>query len=620
MIDKTNLRSSKFSKHIKRILDEQLFVILPSIGALMLESKTNKIVFNPHLSFNDGNLVDFISKAESISKSSAQNLTNAFVSEIQNSLLKNNSFALKDFGTFHISDDGIMDFKEYKRSEKSVEKKDKRKDPKYYMQIAVDIMKSSIVERSKDNPSPHVGAVLVFPDGTFDTAYRGEFREGDHAEYTVMDKKNRHKDLSGCWIFATLEPCAPGARNTPKVSCAKRISNARISDVWYGIEDKNPTVNHGGIDHLEVNGVHVHQFSPEFHKEIEEANKEFMTWASIKNREAQKEKEINNRQKNSLILDQKAAETNMSSLSIEALQKFADDSNLNLNVSSEEFKQELKEMGLLEFNDKSNSYFPSGNAILLFGKRPRNKFPQAAIKAKVHFSSSKVGTETFDDALVLIPNQIEEWLNKVLPSSIDRSKFKAKQVSEFPPEVIREAIINAMIHRDYSLDGAKISLEIFSDKIIVKSPGKPYYPITIEAMRNFTANSYSRNKKLAFVFNEMDLMEESALGMDTYRSLWKVYDLPIPIIDYKNENIVVTFPRTVEAVMDSISKTKELNEEELVGFELVRTKGKVTRAQYETHFSFDKKKAERHLKRMVELGLILRKGSGPATYYEVSRQ
>ena len=117
-----------------------------------------------------------------------------------------------------------------------------RKGPKEYMKLAVEVMKKSIPERKKKDPSPYVGAVLVFPDGTIETAYRGEFREGDHAEYTLLDKKNRHHDLTGCWLFATLEPCAPGARNATKVSCAERIVNARISDVWFGIEDKNPKV------------------------------------------------------------------------------------------------------------------------------------------------------------------------------------------------------------------------------------------------------------------------------------------------------------------------------------------------------------------------------------------
>ena len=66
------------------------------------------------------------------------------------------------------------------------------------------------------------------------------------------------------------------------------------------------------------------------------------------------------------------------------------------------------------------------------------------MKAKVHYGDGKTGTETFDNALVLVPDEVENWLKKILPASIDRSKFKAQQVPSFPIEVIREAVINAI--------------------------------------------------------------------------------------------------------------------------------------------------------------------------------
>ena len=415
------------------------------------------------------------------------------------------------------------------------------------MKLAVEVMKKSIPERKKKDPSPYVGAVLVFPDGTTDTAFRGEQREGNHAEYVALDRKNSHRDLRNCWLFATLEPCAPGARNAPKVSCAERIVGARISDVWFGIEDKNPTVDHAGINHLIKNGVKVHQFSPEFHKEIEKVNKEFMKWANMQNEKAKKSKPLDH-------LSEKATSTDIDSLSEIALQKFISESNRKYKPKSAEQLRELKEMDLLEYDSKKRKYLPTGNAILLFGKSPRNKFPQAAVKAKVHYGDGETGTETFDNALVLVPDEVEDWLKKVLPSSINRSKFKAKQVPSFPIEVIREAVINAIAHRDYDKDGAKVQLEVFDDRIVVKSPGEPPPPITIEAMRNFTATSYSRNKKLTFIFNEMDYMEETALGMDTFKSVRAKYKLPLPIIEYDGGNVVVTFLRT---------KVKQLRKQEL---------------------------------------------------------
>ena len=68
---------------------------------------------------------------------------------------------------------------------------------------------------------------------------------------------------------------------------------------------------------MESHHVVVHQFSPEFHKEIEDVNKEFMKWANMKNKEAKavKKKPIDH-------LNERAAATNMNSLSDVALQKF----------------------------------------------------------------------------------------------------------------------------------------------------------------------------------------------------------------------------------------------------------------------------------------------------------
>ena len=482
-----------------------------------------------------------------------------------------------------------------------LKKKNLRKAPEDYMKLAVKVMKQSIPERKKKNPSPYVGAVLVFPDGTVETAYRGELREGDHAEYTLLDKKHPSKELSKCWLFATLEPCAPGARNAPKLSCAERIVNARIPEVWFGIEDKNPTVDHGGINYLIENKVKVHQFAPKFHKEIEDVNKSFMTWAKMKNEEAK-----SNKSKPKAHLDEIAVATNLSNLSETALQKFIIESKRRYKPNAAKFLQELKEMDLLEYNPKTKTYLPTGNAILLFGKNPRNKFPQAGLKAKVQYADGKIGAETFDDALVLIPDKVEEWLHKVLPASIERTNFKATQTPSFPIEVVREAVINAIAHRDYSKDGAKVQLDVYSNRIVVKSPGEPAQPITIEAIRNFTATSYSRNKKLSFIFNEMGYMEETALGMDTFKSVRAKYKLPLPIIEYDGLNVVVTFPRNLEAIKKGISNKAigKLTESQFEGYEWIRIKGEVSTRQYSSHFDIGYKTAQRHLTRMRELKLI----------------
>src|SRR5689334_22864526 len=115
---------------------------------------------------------------------------------------------------------------------------DKRK----LMEMAVEEMKKSISEaRPADDVPPKVGAVFWRLDeddpnvGTIEMVHRGELRHGDHAEFTLLERKNRSVPLDGCILFATLEPCAPGARKHPKLGCAERIVNARIKKVWVGV-------------------------------------------------------------------------------------------------------------------------------------------------------------------------------------------------------------------------------------------------------------------------------------------------------------------------------------------------------------------------------------------------
>ena len=109
-------------------------------------------------------------------------------------------------------------------------------DVRRMMEKAIDMMKNSIDEpRADKKASPLVGAVLVKPDGTVDAAFRGELRHGDHAEYTLLERKHRDERLDASMLFTTLEPCAPGSRKHPKLACAERIVNARIAEVWVGV-------------------------------------------------------------------------------------------------------------------------------------------------------------------------------------------------------------------------------------------------------------------------------------------------------------------------------------------------------------------------------------------------
>jgi ATP-dependent DNA helicase RecG len=118
----------------------------------------------------------------------------------------------------------------------------------------------------------------------------------------------------------------------------------------------------------------------------------------------------------------------------------------------------------------------------------------------------------------------------------------------------------------------------------------------------------------------MEYMEESALGMDTFKSLRQKYELPLPIIDFDGINTAVTFPRTIEAVRGIIDNKSInlLNKDELSVFEIFRDHKPISKVEFAKQAVLTNRTAERLLKKFSDLNLIRKLGSGPSTTYVIN--
>ncbi len=469
------------------------------------------------------------------------------------------------------------------------------------MELAVLMMHDSIPEHT-DRADPKVGAVLAKADGTLlNMAYRGELRQGDHAEFTVLERKHRTDKLDGYVIYATLEPCAPGARSITKLGCAERIVNARIKKVYVGIEDPDPKVKGNGIAFLSKHKIEIDFFDKDLQETILETNEQFLKEAA----ERAKLAEQGELEPAYTELDKILENFDVKDFSNDALEKFREKLQISYAVDSTDFKSVLRKWNFIRIDTKTNSAQPTGLGILLFGKNPQVPYPQSLVKFTVKTQTeNKPKILDFDGALVLMPEKIESYLDINFPKAIDRSSISRNEIKEVYFEVLREVIINAIVHRNYSIEQANINIKIDDDKIVVESPGKPL--VAIEKLKNFSAPTFSVNPKIANVFYQMKFIEKRNMGMDELLECAELMGVNKPIIEYDEPYLKVTLFKKAEA-------KKEVTTDVILDF--VKANGKVATGDYASKFGGSTKTASRALNGLVDEGVLDREGDKKGTRY-----
>lgn len=258
-------------------------------------------------------------------------------------------------------------------------------------------------------------------------------------------------------------------------------------------------------------------------------------------------------------------------------------------------------------------------AVLLFGKRPQRYFVHS------YFKIGKFGTSVADlrfqdtvegSVFEMVDKVIQLLKDRYLISPISYEGIQRIEKLEYPEAALREAILNAVVHKDYT--DTTIQLRVYDDKLMLWNPGELPVDIPLERlMKNHP--SRPRNKKIAQAFFRAGYIESWGRGIEKILTAFQEAGLPEPIFEESWGGVMVTFLKDIYS--EDLLKRQNLNERQVKAILFIKRRGRITNSSYQELNATSHRTAARDLQELVEKDFIVRSGTtGKGTYYVLRYQ
>ena len=219
---------------------------------------------------------------------------------------------------------------------------------------------------------------------------------------------------------------------------------------------------------------------------------------------------------------------------------------------------QVPEEQALEMLNVTRGGVPTLAAVMNFCIYPQGYLPQRALTAVV-VPGTEIGDHESGEARFLdnkriegtIKNMVDDAIafckrNMKVQTIIDPETGKRKDRTEYPIEAIREAVLNALIHRDYShlTEGTPVQINFFTNRLEIHSPGSLYGRMTVEQLGH--ARPDLRNPALAVMTEVLVGAENRYSGIPTIRREMAAHRLPEPVFENRRNEFVVTLYNAVQ--------------------------------------------------------------------------
>ena len=266
---------------------------------------------------------------------------------------------------------------------------------------------------------------------------------------------------------------------------------------------------------------------------------------------------------------------------------------------------------------------PTNAALLLFGRDPQRFLPSAEMRC-MHFHGTEI-QRPVPFYRIFKGNAFEQvdMATDFVVSKLNRSVGTRAESSQAPvryeilPEVIREAVVNAVAHRDYASAGA-VQVSVFADRVEVWNPGVLPAPLTTESLRQ-PHSSIARNPRLCEALFLARYIEKYGTGTLLMIRESLAHNLPEPDFAQRGGEFTVTLWR--DWLTETVIKQLVLNDRQRQAVMIAKANDRLSNLDYQKTFDISKPTASRDLDDMVREGLLEKIGTtGKGTYYVLDRK
>jgi len=305
-------------------------------------------------------------------------------------------------------------------------------------------------------------------------------------------------------------------------------------------------------------------------------------------------------------------------LNLKAIKQYLKESHLTNKLNEKHFFEVISKEGFVSYNKNTREYVPTYAGILLFGKHPQINIPYSTILADRYKGIDMVewiDKNEFNGNLFELIDKCENFFLRNMKTAAKAVGFRTEHKTEYPIDALKEALINALVHRDY-LEKENIMIRMFDNRIEIISPGELLRPLTIENLENLNYKPKSRNKIIVDVFLRRKLMDKRGSGILRMREAMKEWKLPEPRFEENTGYFVITFkgPSRAEKPLDE-EILRDLNERQKKALSYIKDKGRITSGEYGKLNNVVKNTAYRDLMELLGKDIIKQKGIGRGIYY-----